>query len=85
MDRIVAVFEVTADMEEIGGRRGDRLVLRPDSLRPCLLQRSVDPHWAFDRRAALTFTDPTLPAAYAHQCLVDRLPHWRRPRHLRLV
>lgn len=85
MDRLVAVFELVEDMTDIGGWPGDRLVVRPWAYRPCVLQRSVAPHWAFDPRARLIFTDPDLPAAYALRSLRDHLPRWRRRRHLRLI
>lgn len=85
MDELTAVFHVTAPIEEIGAREGDRLVIRPRAIRPALLQRTVEPRWAFDPRCEMAFTRPHLPREHALRRLRDHLPRQRRPGHLRLV
>lgn len=82
--RVTGVFEVTAEIEEIGARVGDRIVVRPWAPRVALLQRTVPPHFAFDGRARLIFTRPALDRGHGLRVLRDRLHPRQRPPHLRL-
>jgi hypothetical protein len=84
--QLTAVFEVVADIEEIGAVAGDRIVVRPDApWRPYALVRPLShagARWVFGERCRLLFTDPPSPRG-RRRCREA----WRRraPRHLRLV
>ena len=54
------VFEVIQEIEEIGARESDLIVLRPWADRPAVLQRTIDPRWAFGARCSLFYTDPPM-------------------------
>ena len=82
---LTGVFILTDAIEEIGAEPGDRIVVRPHGLRPGLLQRTVEPCWAFDPRSLLVFTRPAVEPQVALHLLRDRL-RARRARHrLRLL
>lgn len=76
---ITGVFEVVAEIEEIGAKVGDRIVVRPWAPRVALLQRTIPPHFAFDERSRLIFTRPALDHRQALQTLRGRLPRPPRP------
>lgn len=78
------VFHVVEPIEEIGGRPGDRLVIRPGAAwRPYSLVRPLtlaDAHWAFSSRAVLDYTVPAMPHRLAYRRLreaVGPAPHLR--------
>ena len=62
--QITGVFEVVQEIEEIGGRVGDRLVLASHEAWPISLVRKLghdDAHWAFHRKyATLELTYPPM-------------------------
>lgn len=87
-DDLIGVFVVVQEIQEIGARAGDRILLRPWAPRPVLLQRELghsDAAWAFGSHAELLFTRPTLPVRLALRLLRDRLRPQPRRRHLRLM
>ena len=55
---LTGVFDVLADIEEIGAGVGDLIVVRPWADRVAVLQRTVHLRWAFDARCALFYCDP---------------------------
>lgn len=88
MRAITGVFEVTKEIEEIGARVGDRIVVRPGSkVRPFGMVRSLsrsEAWWAFSERCRLLATEPTLPPRLARRRLRAALTP-RGPGHLRLM
>lgn len=85
MQITAGVFQIVREIPEIGARVGDRLVLRPHAERPAIIQRTVDPTWAFSCCAELAFTHPPLPTDVALRILRDRVPCPRPHRHLRVL
>lgn len=83
--QITGVFEVLAEIEEIGAWVGDRIVVRPWAFRPGLLQRTIAPHWAFDERCGFVCTEPVLPTAIALRHLITNLPRLPRRCHLEIL
>ena len=84
--RITGVFEVLAEIEEIGARVGDLIVVRPWAERVAVLQHTIHPRWAFDVRCSLFYSDPHLsPPSRAVRHLRRSLRGQLHPPHLRLV
>lgn len=86
--RITGVFEVVAEIEEIGARVGDMLVVGEDQPHPVCLVRNLGTHdarWAFRPECArLVLTRP--PCRPSDLRRYRR--HWlrrTRPTHLRLL
>jgi len=86
---LTGVFEVIQEIEEIGARVGDRLVLASHEAWPISLVRRLgydDARWAFSpESASLEFTYPPLPSSDAHRCLLRSWQPSRPARHLRLL
>jgi hypothetical protein len=88
---LTAVFEVLANIDEIGAVAGDRIVVRPwrRDDRCCVLVRPLGiaaVRWAFRPECALDFTRPAAPPHQALPRLRRDLSRWH-PRwgHLRLI
>ena len=89
---LTGVFEVVAEIEEIGARVGDKILVRPHHAQhPYILMRPLghaQARWAFRTEfCRLVFTKPPLPPALALARRRGSGPPQppRRPRHLRLV
>ena len=85
---LTAVFHVTREIEEIGAREGDRLVIGEGGLWPVALARQLghaDARWAF--RAEYTRLLFTLPSSHASEYAAFRHRWLIRSsgQHLRLV
>ena len=76
---LTGVFEVIAEIEEVGARVGDMIVVRPWADRVAVLQRTIDPQWDFGARCALFYCDPHVgPPSEAIRLLRDTVgghPH----------
>jgi hypothetical protein len=71
-----AVFHLTHPIDAIGGKVGDAIVIRPNAAhgRRALMQRPIDPSWAFGPHATLSWWESTdMSADDVHRELRERM------------